>query len=332
MIQKKIEGLIEEVKSFIPENSEELEHFRIKFLGRKGILQDYFLQFKEFDSHLKKETGKSLNELKNLVTEKVLDFQKKFTEQSATGLYDHIDLTLEPAPFKKASRHPVSIVKKQIIDIFTRIGFTISEGPEIVDDWHNFTALNFPQDHPARDMQDTFFVQRNPDYLLRTHTSSVQVQEMQSNKPPIRTISVGRVYRNETITYKSHVQFHQIEGLYIDKNVSFSDMKQVLYYFTGEFFGPDYKVRFRPSFFPFTEPSAEMDIQVPNGEGKWMEILGCGMVDPNVLENCGIDSSVYTGYAFGIGIERLSLLKFGIKDIRILFENDVRFLEQFISE
>jgi len=329
---EKILTLIQEVETFEPQDASELEEFRIKYLGKKGLLNDFFIEFKNLDASAKKETGKHLNILKNSATEKVEHFKLIFSSLGNQRKGDEHDLSLEAYPFKPGARHPVSIVKNQIIDIFSRIGFTQSEGPEIVDDWHNFTALNFPPDHPARDMQDTFYIQQNPDILLRTHTSSVQVQEMMAVKPPIKTISIGRVYRNETISYKSHVQFHQIEGLFIDKNASFADLKQVLFYFVEQFFGKDFKIRFRPSYFPFTEPSAEMDISPVKGETKWMEIMGCGMVDPNVLSNCGIDSEVYTGYAFGIGIERLTLLKYGIPDIRLLFENDVRFLEQFIAE
>ncbi|HPD65545.1 MAG TPA: phenylalanine--tRNA ligase subunit alpha [Bacteroidia bacterium] len=328
----KISGLIEEVDSYQPASAQELEDFRIKFLSKKGILNQLFEDFKQLDNDSKKETGKWINILKNKVNEKIELYKKEFEHQKFQALFTGLDLSMEAYPLKAGSRHPVSIVKNQIIDIFSKIGFTQSVGPEIVDDWHNFTALNFPPDHPARDMQDTFYLQKNPDYLLRTHTSSVQVQEMQAHQPPIKTISIGRVYRNETISYKSHVQFHQIEGLYVDKNVSFAELKQVLYYFVEQFFGSDFKIRFRPSFFPFTEPSAEMDISPVHGKTRWMEILGCGMVDPAVLDNCGIDSSIYTGYAFGIGIERLTMLKYGIPDIRILFENDVRFLGQFSSQ
>ena len=331
-MHEKIWKLTKEVKLFSASTTDEIEQFRIKYLGRKGIIQELFNQFKELSAEDKMNTGKILNEFKTLVNSKIEECQIQMSESTQKKTEGCIDLSIEAPPMPQGSRHPVSIVKNNIIDIFSRIGFTLSEGPEIVDDWHNFTALNFPEDHPARDMQDTFFISRDPDFLLRTHTSPVQVQEMLATKPPLRTISVGRVYRNETITYKSHVQFHQIEGLYVDENVSFADMKQVLYYFIEQFFGPDYRVRFRPSFFPFTEPSAEIDIQHKNDTNKWMEILGCGMVDPNVLENCGIDSSKYTAYAFGIGVERLALLKYGIKDIRTLFENDVRFLEQFVSE
>ncbi|MFC2113711.1 phenylalanine--tRNA ligase subunit alpha [Bacteroidota bacterium] len=329
---KRIQVILHEVQNFTPTNLHDIEEFRIKYLGRKGIVPDLFSEFKSLSGIQKKEIGQPLNHLKQLITEKIELFQQKVSTGKSNNLNKRIDLSLDGAPFKSGSRHPVSIVKNQIIQIFSRIGFTQSTGPEIVDDWHNFTALNFPADHPAKDMQDTFFIQQNPDYLLRTHTSSVQVQEMQSKKPPIRTISIGRVYRNETISYKSHVQFHQIEGLYINKNVSFADLKQVLYYFVQQFFGDDFEVRFRPSYFPFTEPSAEMDIRPKNGEGKWMEILGCGMVDPNVLENCSINSKEFTGFAFGMGIERMAMLKYGIRDIRVLYENDIRFLEQFSAE
>jgi len=256
--------------------------------------------------------------------------QQKEIEKNLT--HSNVDITLPSRGQAPGSLHPITKVQKIFESFFINMGFTIVEGPEIENEFYNFTALNFPPDHPARDMQDTFYVQRNPDILLRTHTSSVQVQEMQAVQPPIKTISIGRVYRNETISYKSHVQFHQIEGLFIDKNVSFADLKQVLYYFVEQFFGKDFKIRFRPSYFPFTEPSAEMDISPVKGETKWLEIMGCGMVDPNVLDNCGIDSKIFTGYAFGIGIERLTLLKYGIPDIRVLFENDVRFLEQFVAE
>lgn len=328
----KIQGLIDDVDQFVPAGNQELEAFRIKYLGKKGIINSLFEEFKQLDPAFKKETGKWLNILKGKVSEKIEFYKINFDKQKYVDFFKGMDLSMEAHPLKAGSRHPVNLVKTQIIDIFSRIGFTLSTGPEIVDDWHNFTALNFPPDHPARDMQDTLYLNRNPDILLRTHTSSIQVQEMQANRPPIRTISIGRVYRNETISYKSHVQFHQIEGLYIDKNVSFADLKQVLYYFVEQFFGSDFKIRFRPSFFPFTEPSAEMDIGPAHGETKWMEIMGCGMVDPAVLDNCGIDSNEYTGYAFGIGIERLTMLKYGIPDIRILFENDVRFLEQFCSQ
>lgn len=335
-MENKIKAFLEEVDSFIPDNPDELEKFRIQYLGRKGVLQELFNEFKNLGSEDKRKYGKIINELKINATKKVSEYKASFKSKTDKDKFSDLDLTLDAAPLSIGSRHPVSIVKNEIIDIFARIGFTLSEGPEIVDDWHNFTALNFPKDHPAKDMQDTFFIQQNPDILLRTHTSTVQVKVMQSEDVPIRTISLGRVYRNETISYKSHVQFHQIEGLYIDKDVSFADLKQTLFYFVKQFFGEKVKFRFRPSFFPFTEPSAEMDISSDklsnNGETNWMEILGCGMVDPNVLENCGIDSTKYTGFAFGMGIERMTMLKYGINDIRILYENDIRFLEQFTAE
>ena len=332
-MNKRIENYLLQVKDFIPLGKEALENFRIEFLGRKGILNDLFTEFKNIPNEEKKQSGLLLNQLKSAVQEKIDIFKEKFdSEENISRKTSHIDLSLDAAPIKAGSRHPLSIVKNQIIDIFSRIGFTISEGPEIVDDWHNFSALNFPANHPAKDMQDTFFIQQNPDVLLRTHTSSIQVQVMESEPPPIRTISIGRVYRNETISYKSHIQFHQVEGLYVNENVSFADLKQVLYYFVERFFGKEFKIRFRPSYFPFTEPSAEMDISPVKGKTKWMEILGCGMVDPQVLKNCGIDHEKYSGYAFGIGIERMALLKYQISDIRVLYENDVRFLEQFISE
>jgi phenylalanyl-tRNA synthetase alpha chain len=327
-----INKLVERVKNFNPKSLEEVENLRIELLGRKGVFQEMFLEFKSLAAEEKRNLGKPLNELKKLAQNTIEEFQNTLSKSDGDTKYSKIDFSLDGPILKTGSRHPVSIVKNQIVDIFSRIGFTQSVGPEIVDDWHNFTALNFPADHPAKDMQDTFFIQRDPDFLLRTHTSSVQVQEMQRQKPPIRTISIGRVYRNETISYKSHVQFHQIEGLYIEKNVSFADLKQVLFYFVQQFFGDNFELRFRPSYFPFTEPSAEMDIRPKEDNSKWMEILGCGMVDPNVLENCEIDTDIYTGYAFGMGIERMAMLKYGIKDIRTLYENDVRFLEQFIAE
>jgi len=327
----KIHELIEEAKSIQTSTIQEVEAFRIRFLGRKGVLQDLFAEFKKLTPEKKRETGKILNELKSLVEQRVNELKESFEAKEESGPVDVPDLTLDPPPAEKGSMHPVSIVRQRIIEIFSKVGFSVSEGPELVDDWHNFTALNFPPDHPARDMQDTFFIQRNPDVLLRTHTSSIQVQEMETKPLPIRIIALGRVYRNETITYKSHVQFHQVEGLYVDKNVSFSDLKQVLFYFVRQFFGDEYEVRFRPSYFPFTEPSAEMDIR-PKTSKKWMEILGCGMVDPNVLKNCKINPDEYTGYAFGIGIERMTMLKYGISDIRTLYENDLRFLKQFVAE
>ena len=334
----KVYQLINEVKDFQASSKEEIEAFRIKYLGSKGLLKDLFAEFKNVDAELRKDFGQALNNLKNAATNKVTELTDSL--ESATehnSIYG--DLTRPAEPIELGSRHPISIVKNQIIDVFSRIGFTISEGPEIEDDWHNFTALNLPEYHPARDMQDTFFVEKDPDMLLRTHTSSVQIRYMENNKPPIRTISPGRVFRNEDISARSHCIFHQVEGLYIDTDVSFADLKQTLIYFTKEMFGKS-KIRLRPSYFPFTEPSAEVDIywglktetdyRITKGTG-WLEIMGCGMVDPNVLKNTNIDSEKYTGYAFGMGIERIAMLLYQIPDIRMLFENDVRFLEQFKS-
>jgi len=329
---------IAEVKEFTSTSIEEIEAFRIKYLGKKGLLNSFFAEFKNVPNEQKKDFGKVVNELKTAATEKVNELKETLENQSeATGKYG--DLTRPGEPVEIGSRHPISIVKNQIIDIFSRIGFNVSEGPEVEDDWHNFTALNLPEYHPARDMQDTFFIQTDPDILLRTHTSSVQVRYMEGNKPPIRTISPGRVYRNEAISARSHCFFHQVEGLYVDKNVSFADLKQTLQYFTSEMFGKS-KIRLRPSYFPFTEPSAEVDVywgletetdyRMTKGTG-WLEIMGCGMVDPNVLKNCGIDPEVYSGFAFGMGIDRIALLLHQISDIRLLSENDVRFLEQFKS-
>jgi phenylalanyl-tRNA synthetase alpha chain len=334
----KIKEHIAEVEQFSTESKEVLEAFRIKYLGKKGLLKDFFAEFKNVANDQKKEFGQTINTLQKKATEKVNALKDSL--ESATdsqGSYD--DLTRPGEPIELGARHPISIVKNQIIEIFSRIGFNVSEGPEIEDDWHNFTALNLPEYHPARDMQDTFFIQTNPDILLRTHTSSVQVRYMENNKPPIRTISPGRVYRNEAISSRSHCFFHQVEGLYIDKNVSFADLKQTLQFFTTELFGKS-KIRLRPSYFPFTEPSAEVDVywgletetdyRMTKGTG-WLEIMGCGMVDPNVLTNCGIDAEEYSGFAFGMGIDRIALLLHQISDIRLLSENDVRFLEQFRS-
>ena len=326
-----------EIESFSAKSLAELEEFRIKYLGKKGLLNSLFEDFKSVPAEEKKETGQLINQLKNKVQDIIVSQKEKL--DYADIKQGDIDISLSAYPVNLGSRHPVSFIKNQIIDIFSRLGFSISEGPEIEDDWHNFTSLNFPPNHPARDMQDTFFIEKDPDILLRTHTSPVQVRVMQSQKPPIRTISPGRVFRNEAISARSHCIFHQVEGLYIDENVSFADLKQTLLYFAHELFGPQTEIRLRPSFFPFTEPSAEMDISC-TCEGKgcnlckytgWLEVLGCGMVDPQVLENTGIDSKKYTGYAFGIGIERIALLKYKIKDIRMYFENDIRFLKQFES-
>ena len=335
---EKIHKLIEEVETFSTQSLEELEVFRIKFLGKKGFLNDLFASFKEVPNEQKKDFGQAINKLKSVAQEKVSSL-KGTLENSSNESSLFGDLSRPGEPFNIGARHPISLVKNQIIDIFSRIGFNVSEGPEVEDDWHNFTALNLPEHHPARDMQDTFFIQTDPDILLRTHTSSVQVRYMENNKPPIRTISPGRVYRNEAISARSHCFFHQVEGLYIDKNVSFVDLKQTLQYFTTELFGKS-KIRLRPSYFPFTEPSAEVDVywgletetdyKMTKGTG-WLEIMGCGMVDPNVLENCGIDSKEYSGFAFGMGIDRIAVLLHQISDIRLLSENNVRFLEQFKS-
>lgn len=332
----KIKEYIGEAQAFSTENAAELEVFRIKFLGKKGVLNDFFAEFKNVPNDQKKEFGQVINALKTAAEDKVKAIVETLeSKEEIKGYFG--DLTRSPEPVIIGSRHPISIVKNQIIDTFANIGFNVSEGPEIEDDWHNFTALNLPEYHPARDMQDTFFIQTNPDVLLRTHTSSVQVRYMENNKPPIRTISPGRVFRNEAISSRSHCIFHQVEGLYIDKNVSFADLKQTLLYFTKEMFGKS-KIRLRPSYFPFTEPSAEIDIywglktetdyRITKGTG-WLEIGGCGMVDPNVLKNCDINPDEFNGFAFGMGIERIAMLLYQIGDIRMFYENDVRFLEQF---
>ena len=332
----KIKEYIGEVNAFQTSDKASLEAFRIKFLSKKGILGDFFTAFKSVPNDQKKDFGQKINELKSAAEEKVRAITEQL-ENSADSAGFYGDLTRPGEPVKIGSRHPISLVKNQIIDIFSNIGFNVSEGPEIEDDWHNFTALNLPEYHPARDMQDTFFIQTNPDVLLRTHTSSVQVRYMENTKPPIRTISPGRVFRNEAVSSRSHCIFHQVEGLYIDKDVSFADLKQTLLYFTKEMFGKS-KIRLRPSYFPFTEPSAEVDIywglktetdyRITKGTG-WLEIMGCGMVDPNVLKNCGINPDEYNGFAFGMGIERIAMLLYQIGDIRMFYENDVRFLEQF---
>jgi phenylalanyl-tRNA synthetase alpha chain len=335
---EKIKKHIKEVEAFKASSKEDVENFRIKYLGKKGLLNEFFAEFKNVANDQKKEFGQVVNKLKSSAEEKVNSLKDSLeSKESAAGIYG--DLSRPGDPIELGSRHPISITKNKIIDIFSRIGFNVSEGPEIEDDWHNFTALNLPEYHPARDMQDTFFVEKNPDVLLRTHTSSVQVRYMENNKPPIRTISPGRVYRNEAISARSHCFFHQVEGLYVDKGVSFADLKQTLQYFTTEMFGKS-KIRLRPSYFPFTEPSAEVDVywgletetdyKMTKGTG-WLEIMGCGMVDPNVLTNCGIDAEEYSGFAFGMGIDRIALLLHQIPDIRMFSENDIRFLEQFKS-
>ncbi len=338
---EKINKLIEEVESFGASTKEQVEEYRIKWLSKKGEITVLFDDFREVPNELKKELGQKLNELRTKAQDKINALKEVLESQKDSGQSKNIDLTLPAFPtLQSGSRHPLSIVKNQIIDIFARIGFTVSDGREIEDDWHNFTALNTPENHPARDMQDTFYVSINPEMVLRTQTSSVQVHIMGYQKPPIRTISPGRVYRNEAISARAHCQFHQVEGLYIDEKVSFADLKQTLLYFSKEMFGAETKIRLRPSYFPFTEPSAEMDISCTICKGKgcavckqsgWVEILGCGMVDPKVLENCGIDPNKYTGFAFGMGIERIAMLKYQIKDLRLFFENDVRFLKQFTS-
>ena len=334
---EKVQELVEKVEGYVPKSEEDLNNFRIKYLGKRGLLNNLFASFKKIPNEQKKEFGASINKLKNLVQEKIDTYIDSFEEEE---LVNDIDLTKPIGLDGLGSRHPISLVRNQIVEIFNRIGFIVSEGPEIEGDWHNFSALNLPEEHPARDMQDTFFIQTNPDVLLRTHTSSVQVRYMENNKPPIRTLSPGRVYRNEAISARAHCIFHQVEGLYIDENVSFADLKQTLLYFAKEMFGEKTKIRLRPSYFPFTEPSAELDIywglkndsdyRITKGTG-WLEILGCGMVDPNVLENCKIDSKKYSGFAFGMGIERMAMLKYEVKDLRMWSENDVRFLDQFKS-
>ena len=336
-MEDKIKKDLEDILNFNSDSEAEIEEFRVKYLGKKGLLNSYFVEFKSLESEEKRKLGSLLNELKNSAQQKVDNLKSNNSKKSDNLKIN--DISRPGDPIEIGSRHPISIVKNRIIDIFSTIGFTISEGPEIEDDWHNFSALNLPEHHPARDMQDTFFIEKNPDYLLRTHTSSVQVRYMENNKPPIRTISPGRVYRNEAISARSHCFFHQIEGLCIDKDVSFADLKQTLEYFTTQLFGKS-KIRLRPSYFPFTEPSAEVDVywglnnetdyKMTKGTG-WLEIMGCGMVDPNVLKNCNIDPSKYSGYAFGMGIERIAMLLYQIPDIRMFYENDKRFLEQFKS-
>lgn len=334
----KINQLLSEIDNLKAAKAEEIEALRIKYLSKKGEVSMLMNDFRNVAAEQKREVGMRLNELKEKAQEKINQL-KDSLQNSQTG-DSSIDLTRTAAPIALGTRHPLSIVKKEICDIFRRLGFSIAEGPEIEDDWHVFSSLNFAEDHPARDMQDTFFIARSPEIVLRTHTSSVQTRVMEKQQPPIRIICPGRVYRNEAISYRAHCFFHQVEALYIDKNVSFADLKQALLFFAKEMFGADTKIRLRPSYFPFTEPSAEMDISCNICGGKgcpfckhtgWVEILGCGMVDPNVLENCGIDSKVYTGYALGMGIERITNLKYRVKDLRMFSENDKRFLEQFES-
>ena len=337
---QQIEEYKKEIAQFSATDAKSVEEFRIKWLGTKGIVKSLMGEMKNVPNEQKREFGQVMNDFKLFAENKYDDLKQTTVKSQPTTHDSQLDLTLPGDPIPLGSRHPVSMMKNRIVSIFQRLGFAVAEGPEIEDDWHNFTALNLPEYHPARDMQDTFYVQQNPDWLLRTHTSNVQIREMEKGKLPIRGIYPGRVYRNETVSARSHCFFHQVEGLYIDENVSFADLKQTLYFFVKEMYGTDVKVRFRPSYFPFTEPSAEMDISCTlcGGEGcsvckhtGWLEILGCGMVHPNVLQNCGIDPNKYTGFAFGMGIERPALLKYGINDIRLFSENDVRFLRQFTS-
>ena len=335
---EKIQKMMAEISGLQAHSSEEVEALRIKYLSKKGEISALMADFRNVPADMKKELGMKLNELKNAALDKINALKSSAATEEAAG--SHVDLTRTPYPIALGTRHPLTIVKNEIVDIFSRLGFTLAEGPEVEDDWHVYSSMNFADDHPARDMQDTFFVESHPDIILRSHTSSVQARVMEKAQPPIRIICPGRVYRNEAISARAHCFFHQVEGLYIDKNVSFKDLKQVLLLFAQEMFGADTKIRLRPSYFHFTEPSAEMDIScnICGGEGcsfckhtGWVEILGCGMVDPAVLEANGIDSSIYTGYAFGMGIERITNLKYQVKDLRMFSENDVRFLDEFQS-
>ncbi len=335
----KIDQYKTEISNFIASDGETAETFRIKYLGTKGLVKELMGEMKNVAPENRKSFGQVMNDFK-VVAEAKYEALKAVGSSNGKVAADELDLSLPADPLPLGSRHPISLVRNRMVAIFQRLGFAVAEGPEIEDDWHNFTALNLPENHPARDMQDTFYINQNPDWLLRTHTSSVQVREMEKGKLPIRIICPGRVYRNETISARAHCFFHQVEGLYIAENVSFADLKQTLYFFVQEMFGKDVKIRFRPSYFPFTEPSAEMDISclICGGPGcsvckhtGWVEILGCGMVHPNLLDNCGIDSNKYTGFAFGMGVERITMLKYQIKDLRLFSENDVRFLKQFTS-
>ena len=330
---------MQEIANLQAKNAEEAEALRIKYLSKKGEISQLMNDFRSVPAELKKEVGMKINELKTLAFDKINALKESAGATASAGEATQ-DLTRTPYPIVLGSRHPLTIVKNEIVDIFSRLGFTLAEGPEVEDDWHVYSSLNFADDHPARDMQDTFFVESHPDIILRSHTSSVQSRVMEANQPPIRILCPGRVYRNEAVSARAHCFFHQIEGLYIDKDVSFTDLKQVLLLFAQELFGPETKIRLRPSYFPFTEPSAEMDVSCTICGGKgcsmckgsgWLEILGCGMVDPAVLEANGIDSSIYTGYAFGMGIERITNLKYQVKDLRMSSENDVRFLDEFVS-
>jgi phenylalanyl-tRNA synthetase alpha chain len=335
-MEERIKRLLEEVDAFQAANKEAVENFRLKFISRKGAITELFEEMKKISIEEKKKLGKVLNELKQSAEAKLSILQESLENEHAATT--EIDLTLPAVPNKVGSLHPLTLTKNRIIEIFERLGFNVADGPEIEDDWHNFSALNFPDNHPAREMQDTFFIEKNPDLLLRTHTSNVQIRMMKKQKPPIRAIMPGRVYRNEAISARAHCFFHQVEGLYVDKNVGFADLKQTLYHFAKEMYGKDIKIRFRPSFFPFTEPSAEIDISCLICKGKgcnickqsgWVEIAGSGMVHPNVLRNCGIDPEEFTGFAFGMGIERVTMLRYQVNDLRLYSENDIRFLKQF---
>lgn len=338
MLIDKIQSLLSEVANLQASDAKALEELRIKYLSKKGVVNELMGEFRNVAADQKREIGMKLNELKTALQDRLNELRSNLATQEED--HSDLDLTRTPYPIALGTRHPLSIVKNEIIDIFSRLGFSIADGPEVEDDWHVFSSLNFAPDHPARDMQDTFFVEQHPDIVLRTHTSSVQSRVMEHSKPPIRVLCPGRVYRNEAISARAHCFFHQVEGLYIDKDVSFTDLKQVLLTFAREMFGPDTKIRLRPSYFPFTEPSAEMDISCNICGGKgcafckqtgWVEILGCGMVDPNVLESNGIDSKIYKGYAFGMGVERITNLKYQVKDLRLFSENDVRFLDEFMA-
>lgn len=337
-VLQQISAYKEEIAELQPDSAVSLEEYRIRFLGTKGIVKAMFAEMKNIPADKKKEFGAVLNDFKMFAEERYENWKAAQAQSEASAIDSGTDLTLPGDPLPLGSRHPISLVRNEILSIFRRLGFSVAEGPEIEDDWHNFSALNLPENHPARDMQDTFYLNQNPDWLLRTHTSNVQIREMKKGKLPIRIVNPGRVYRNETISARAHCFFHQVEGLYVDEHVSFADLKQTLYFFVQELFGRDVKIRFRPSYFPFTEPSAEMDISclLCNGNGcnvckhtGWVEILGCGMVHPQVLENSGVDSNKYTGFAFGMGIERITMLKYQINDLRLFSENDMRFLKQF---
>jgi len=337
-MQEKINGIREDIENLVVKSLDEIEEFRIKYLSKKGLIASLFADFRNVPNEEKKAVGQALNDLKTSAIDKVNELKESFSHADITK--SGMDLSLPGESMKIGTRHPLSLVKNEIIEIFTRLGFTVSEGPEIDDDWHNFSALNFPEEHPARDMQDTFFIEKDPDVILHTHTSNIQIHDMEEMELPIRCLTPGRVFRNEAISARAHCIFHQIEALYVDENVSFADLKQTLTYFAKELFGKDTQIRLRPSYFPFTEPSAEMDVSCSLCKGKgcnvckgtgWLEILGCGMVDPNVMELNKIDSKKYTGFALGMGIERITMLKYGIKDLRLFFENDIRFLEQFTT-